>query len=138
MPEEKANALPHLKHFLNWAEYVVGVVSSGNHPNVPQGAVNDTHETIKAFIRKWPQVSDIRLLEVVGENIVKQVRQNGSKLEFMMKDDTLTHYYQDSTGLETANAWIGCMVPQIVHRSPHMRILEIGAGTGGATHSIRH
>ena len=39
---------------------------------------------------KWPQASDIRVLAVVGETIVEQFRQNGSMLEFMMKDDALT------------------------------------------------
>jgi hybrid polyketide synthase/nonribosomal peptide synthetase ACE1 len=135
-PEERANTLPHFKHLLNWAENVVGAVSSGKHPTVPQEAMNDTHETTKAFIRKWTQLSEVRLLAAVGENIVEQVRQNGSILESMMKDDVLNQFYQDSTGMEQANTWIGRMVTQIAHRYPHMRILEIGAGTGGATHSI--
>lgn len=134
--EQRASALPHFKHLLNWAEHVVGTVSSGKHLNVPYEAVNDTDETIKAIIQKWPQASDVRLLAVVGENIIEQVRQNGSILESMMKDNALTHYYQDSTGTEKANTWIGSMVAQIAHRSPHMRILEIGAGTGGATHFV--
>jgi hybrid polyketide synthase/nonribosomal peptide synthetase ACE1 len=135
-PEERANTLPHFQHLLNWAEHVVSVVSGGKHPNVPQEVVHDTHETIQTIIRKWPQASDIRLLEAVGENIVEQVRQNGNILESMMKDDVLNRFYHDSKGLEKANIWAGRLVAQIVHRYPHLRILEIGAGTGGATHSI--
>ncbi|KAH8753456.1 hypothetical protein BGZ57DRAFT_958474 [Hyaloscypha finlandica] len=135
-PEERANTLPHYKHLLNWAEHVVGRVSSGKHPNVPQEAVYDTHETIKAMIQQWPTASDVRLLAAVGENIAEQVRQKGSILESMMEDDLLHRFYRDSTGLEKANAWIGRLVAQITHRYPHLCILEIGAGTGGTTDSI--
>ncbi|KAI1414159.1 putative equisetin synthetase [Hypoxylon sp. FL1857] len=135
-PEEKANTLPHYQRLLDWAEYAVKVVSSGKHPNVPQEAVNDTHESIKAIIRKYYSHTDVRLVEAVGENIVDEVRKKGSILEHMMKDGVLDMFYEDAVGLDTANIWIGRMVAQIAHRYPHMRILEIGAGTGGSTRSI--
>lgn len=135
-PEQKANTLPHYQRLLDWAEYVVKVVSSGKHPNVPREAVNDTHESIKAIIRKYYSHPDVRLVEAVGENIIDEIRKKGSILEHMMKDGVLDMYYKDAVGLDTANIWIGRMVAQIAHRYPHMRILEIGAGTGGSTHSI--
>ena len=135
-PEERANTLPHYKHLLNWAEYMVERVSTGKHPNVGRESLNDSHETIKAMVRRWPAAADVQLLAAVGENLVGQVRNSGSMLEFMMKDDLLNKFYRDSTGLEKANTWIGDLVKQISHRYPHLRILEIGAGTGGATQFI--
>ncbi|KAL8820718.1 MAG: hypothetical protein Q9223_001106 [Gallowayella weberi] len=42
-------------------------------------------------------------------------------------------------GLKEFTEFLSKVVSQIVHRYPHMQILEIGAGTGGATKSIfRH
>ena len=135
-PEQKANTLPHYQRLLDWAEYVVKVVTSGKHPNVPREAVDDTHESIKAIIRKYYSHTDVRLVEAVGENIINEVRKKGSILEHMMKDGVLDMFYEDAVGLDTANIWIGRMIAQIAHRYPHMRILEIGAGTGGSTRSI--
>ncbi|KAL5356525.1 hypothetical protein BJX96DRAFT_171691 [Aspergillus floccosus] len=135
-PEERKNTLPHYQRLLDWAEYAVSVVSSGRHPNVPQGAVHDTHESIKAIIKKYYNHTDVRLVEAVGENIIGEIRKQGSILEHMMKDGVLDMFYEDAVGLDTANIWIGRMVAQIAHRYPRMQILEIGAGTGGSTRSI--
>ena len=135
-PEQKAKTLPHYQRLLDWAEYVVKVVSSSKHPNVPREAVNDTHESIKAIIGKYYSHTDVRLVEAVGENITDEIRKKGSILEHMMKNGVLDMFYEDAVGLDTANIWIGRMVAQIAHRYPRMRILEIGAGTGGSTRSI--
>ncbi|GES65928.1 putative polyketide synthase [Aspergillus terreus] len=135
-PEEKNNTLPHYQRLLDWAEYAVNVVSSGRHPNVPQEAVHDTHESIKAIIKRHYSHTDVRLVEAVGENIISEIRKQGSILEHMMKDGVLDMFYEDAVGLDTANIWIGRMVAQIAHRYPRMQILEIGAGTGGSTRSI--
>lgn len=135
-PEQKANTLPHYQRLLDWAEYVVKVVSSGKHPNVPREAVDDSYESTKAIIRKYYSHAEVRLVEAVGENIIDEIRKKGSILEHMMKDGVLDMSYEDTVGLDTANIWIGRMVAQIAHRYPHMRILEIGAGTGGSTKFI--
>ncbi len=133
---ERGNALPHYKRLLDWAEYVVGVVSGGKHPNVPKEAMNDTYASIKALFHKYHKHSEVRLVEAVGENIVSSVRQSGSTLEHMMADGVLDMFYESAVGLDTANVWIGRMTAQIAHRYPYMRVLEVGAGTGGATRSI--
>lgn len=134
--EDRASTLPHYQRFLDWAESMVNTVSSGSHPNVPQEAVHDTDESIKKVISQFANHTDVRLVQAVGENIVDEIREKGSILEHMMRDGVLDMFYEDAVGLDTANIWIGRMVAQITHRYPHLRILEIGAGTGGSTRSI--
>ena len=54
----------------------------------------------------------------------------------MIKDDVLNRFYKFGLGFHRANGFLGQISKQIAHRYPRMNILEIGAGTGGATKSI--
>jgi hybrid polyketide synthase/nonribosomal peptide synthetase ACE1 len=48
----------------------------------------------------------------------------------------LNRFYEEGIGLRVANWWIAEMALQISHPYPHMRVLEVGAGTGGSTQAI--
>lgn len=48
----------------------------------------------------------------------------------------LDKYYTEGFGTKQTVIWVGEVVKQLTDRNPHLRLLEIGAGTGGATQSI--
>lgn len=54
----------------------------------------------------------------------------------MTRDNLLDDFYRTGLGFPQANNYIARMVSQIAYANPHMKILEIGAGTGGATKRI--
>ncbi|PVI02593.1 putative equisetin synthetase [Periconia macrospinosa] len=132
-PEEKANTLPHYQHLLNWAAFAVNRVKAGKNPNVPSSWVHDTEEQVKSIWGGIHDRADIRLIESVGKNIVDVVRQGSGILEHM---DGLFDFYDEGLGLDRTNRHLGCMVAQLGHRYPQMKIFEIGAGTGGSTRNI--
>ncbi|KAL4976935.1 hypothetical protein BDW66DRAFT_166095 [Aspergillus desertorum] len=82
----------------------------------------DTEGEIEALIHR--QV-DVKLISVVDNYL-------GNMLPNNMLDD----FYKKGLGFERYNSFLAGTMKQIVHRYPHARILEIGAGTGGATKSI--
>ena len=53
-----------------------------------------------------------------------------------MKDARLAREYRDGLGFREANIQLGRLAGQLSHRYPRMKILEIGAGTGGATRQV--
>lgn len=132
-PAETAAALPHFKHLLAFAGRMVSLIESGRHPNVPSEAMADSHAFIRSLAAKYHHRADIRLVEAAGENLITEVRRGGSMLEHMMKDGLLDRLYEESAGLDVANVWFGRIIAQISHRHPRIRLLEIGAGTGGST-----
>ncbi|EFR01671.1 lovastatin nonaketide synthase [Nannizzia gypsea CBS 118893] len=134
--EEKAKTLPHYRHLLDWAEYVVPQVMRGENSQTPQSAVYDTKANIDTLLRRHYECSDVRLLESVGENLPQAIRERSNILEHMTKDGMLDSVYEDGFGLNIVNEYIARMVSQITHRYPRMNILEIGAGTGGSTRRI--
>lgn len=75
-------------------------------------------------------------MRAVGENLAASIRGETTILEHMTKDGILDKYYENALGFETGNKLIKGLVKQLGHRYPHMSILEIGAGTGGATAGI--
>jgi len=54
----------------------------------------------------------------------------------MRVSNILDNYYQGAFGSREAGLWIGKIISQIAERYPHLNILEVGAGTGGATTRI--
>ncbi|KAJ9482269.1 hypothetical protein VN97_g11168 [Penicillium thymicola] len=54
----------------------------------------------------------------------------------MLPNGMLDNFYQHGLGFSRYNMFLADMMKQVVHRYPHARILEIGAGTGGATKSV--
>ncbi|KAH8807194.1 hypothetical protein F5884DRAFT_899634 [Xylogone sp. PMI_703] len=86
--------------------------------------------------KKYPTSIDIQLMRVVGENMLQVIRGSTTILEHMVKDDVLNRYYVEALGFSEFTHSLSRLMGQFHHRYPCMKILEIGAGTGGATKSI--
>lgn len=134
--EMEPDILPHFRRLLSWGRYIVDKVSKGTHANVPRDAMHDTRDSVMKLIERHSNAVDVKLAIAVGENICKEIKSNGSTLEHMLKDGELDRFYEEAVGLNISNVWIGRMVSQIAHRYPNANILEVGAGTGGATRAI--
>ena len=81
---------------------------------------------VHAYLARYRDRVDVRLIEVVGENLPQVIRDNTNILEHMTKDGVLDHFYELGLGLTVFNQWIARMVVQIAERYSHMNILEIG------------
>ncbi|PLN79470.1 hypothetical protein BDW42DRAFT_127060 [Aspergillus taichungensis] len=134
--EDRANALPHHQHLLAWADYIVGKVARGEHPCVEKNCLADTDDEIKDLTDKYSDRVDALLIESTGQNLPTVIRERDSILQHMTRDDLLGRFYKDGVGLQAANWWLANMAKQVSHRYPRMKILEIGAGTGGSTQAV--
>lgn len=54
-------------------------------------------------------------------------------LDVMFKDDKFDYMYENGLGFRAAYAQLANIVQLIAHKEPRLKILELGAGTGGAT-----
>lgn len=135
-PSEKAETLWHYRCLLNWASHVSTRVDRGNHPYLKPEWRHDTHEEILELVSRYSERVDVRLIQIVGENLPTVIRDRTNILEYMAQDGVLSDFYEQGLGLTASNRWTGRIVRQIAHRYPHMNVFEIGAGTGGATKAI--
>ncbi|KAF9779409.1 fus1 actin binding activity protein [Fusarium sp. DS 682] len=126
----------HFQRIFEWIDVLFPAIESGNHPTVKKEWSGDSLEWLMQQATKFPGRIDLQLIQAVGENLPAVVRKQTTMLEHMVKDDMLNRIYKYGLGFERANVYLGRISKQIAHRYPRMNILEIGAGTGGATKGI--
>lgn len=70
---------------------------------------------------------------LVGDNLTDIIRGNVDPLAATLKDDALGRYYAHNPRMARQYQQAAVFVDLLAHKNPHLRVLEIGAGTGGAT-----
>lgn len=136
-PEQEAKTEWHHQKLLAFARHVLEEMEDGNWKYADQEWNNDTVESMNDMMAVYEhEMVEIRLMRAVGENMAPSVRGETHMLQHMMKDGMLNQFYVEGLGLQPFTAFLAEMVAQITHRYPNMRIVEVGAGTGGATKSI--
>lgn len=135
--EDRKNCEWYHKSLFDFADTMISRVADGSHPYANKEWINDTHRDILDMLERHPTSIDLRIMRAVGENILSVVRSETSTiLEPMMKDNMLNDFYVTGLGMKEYLAKLTATAKQIGHRYPAMNVLEIGAGTGGATKSI--
>lgn len=69
----------------------------------------------------------------IGENLPNILLKDKDTLSLMLEHDLLQQYYRYSNSLIRNNEQAALLVNNLAHRNPSLRILEVGAGTGGVT-----
>ncbi|KAI9845077.1 MAG: Type I Iterative PKS [Sclerophora amabilis] len=77
-----------------------------------------------------------RLICAIGQELPRILRQEIDPLSIMLKDNLLGEYYEQSPQTERGSIQMAHFVSLVGHQNPHLRILEIGAGTGGTTSAV--
>ncbi|KAL8707779.1 MAG: hypothetical protein Q9220_007231 [cf. Caloplaca sp. 1 TL-2023] len=77
-----------------------------------------------------------RLLCAVGKNLVPILMEEIEPLPIMLHDNRLENFYRANDMMRHSSRSMVAILSHLSHQSPNMRILEIGAGTGGVTMPI--
>ncbi|KAF7936707.1 uncharacterized protein EAE97_008073 [Botrytis byssoidea] len=137
MSEIKPESIPdHHRPLFNWINHVTDLVSKGTHPSIKPDWNNDDLQELIAMASKYPDCVDLELMQAVGNNLPDVVRGTTTMLEHMLPNGLLDRLYTEGIGMATSNKFVTAAMTKIGHRYPKMRVLEIGAGTGGATKGI--
>lgn len=133
--EERDNCSWHAKRIIAFANHVVAETKEWKHLSCKASWLGLTWEDITQLSE--PYIDDIgfKLALMVGSKLGPFIKGETTILEHIIQDGLLDSYYHSSELLEY-NEYAGELIGQIAFRYPLIRILEIGAGTGGATRSI--
>ena len=122
VPEQELPSFDiHHQKFYRWAQRTCIQAGSLEEPTLDM--IQQTREVNGAG----------RLACKVGELLPRILRGELDALTVMHEDDGLSRYYQDLDGLREAYANASVCIDKMAHQNPNLNILEIGAGTGGAT-----
>lgn len=69
----------------------------------------------------------------IGENLPKILHQEIDPLSLMMEDDRLERHYKMNQALSQSYEQAAVYADLLANKNPFLNVLEIGAGTGGAT-----
>ncbi|KAL9126149.1 MAG: hypothetical protein Q9217_004760 [Psora testacea] len=72
----------------------------------------------------------------IGEHISEILLHGFDTLSLMLEDGLLEKFYRHSAPLIRNNEQAALLVSNLAHQNPNLRVLEIGAGTGGVTLSV--
>ena len=72
----------------------------------------------------------------IGEHISEILLNGLDALSLMLEDGLLEKYYRHSAPFIRSNKQAALLVNNLAHENPDLRVLEIGAGTGGVTLSV--
>ncbi|GAB1197712.1 hypothetical protein APSETT444_007015 [Aspergillus pseudonomiae] len=131
--DDREKAAFHLQRQIVWCEQVVARAQGARHQWYDLAWENDTEAKIEQLCASNSYHPHVRLVQRIGQNLLSTVRSNGNPFDLMDHDGLLTEFYTNTLSFGPALHYAQELVAQIAHRYQSMDILEIGAGTGGAT-----
>ncbi|KAG8161403.1 hypothetical protein KVR01_008390 [Diaporthe batatas] len=123
-------------YYFKFASEVLSLATRGKLPLWSSEWTGDSWDDFNAAYQPHLNVPDVKLLKAIGDNIIEIATGKIQAIEVGMQDSMLTKIYESGLGFKEHTRYLARIVKQIVHRYPHMNILEVGAGTGGATKEI--
>jgi len=76
---------------------------------------------------------DVQLLQNVAPYLAQVITGEREAVELMMQGDILYQFYAENLWAAPGNSHIGTYLKAATFKNPEMKIIEIGAGTGGCT-----
>ncbi|KAF1352009.1 hypothetical protein BDV97DRAFT_293724 [Delphinella strobiligena] len=127
-----------LCHYLNYARHMTRLLRSGEHKYAKKTWVDDRLEDVLAEVKAQgvEDNSDVQIMLLVGNTMPRAFKGETTMLEHMRESGLLDAYCAHGFGTMQSSLWLSRTTKQITDRSPHLNLLEIGAGTGGATKNI--
>lgn len=127
-----------LCHYLSYAHHMTNLLKRGEHKWAYQEWLNDTEQEVLDYVKAAGVMdnSDVRIMLLVGKTMPRVFRGETTMLEHFRTSGLLDEYYANGFGTKQSTIWVGSIIKQLTNRNPHLNILEIGAGTGGATKRI--
>ncbi|KAK4180644.1 hypothetical protein QBC36DRAFT_297446 [Triangularia setosa] len=122
--------------YLNFASHTLRLVQQGRHRYAKKEWLNDTLEDILSLSAPFSDQPEIKAMHVVGEQMPKAIQGETTMLEHLMNNGLLADYYAQARSITRGTDLLADTVVQIARRYPRAKILEVGAGTGGATREI--
>ncbi|KAI0455320.1 putative polyketide synthase [Xylaria acuta] len=124
--------------YLTFARHTASVAEAGRHKWYHQDWLEDSLEDVIEASKPFSHCPDVQIMHLVGAKMPSVFAGEGTILEYFRADDNdiLDRYYVEALGLKQSADWLSRTVKQLTDRYRHMNILEIGAGTGGATKAV--
>ncbi|KAG5936300.1 Type I Iterative PKS [Claviceps sorghi] len=136
--DDKKHAAPHHQMQIAWFEHTLAEIKNRQlHPWYESLWEADTHADIVHMCESNITHPHVAIIYRIGENLADIIIHGiQNPFELINHDGLLSEFYADPRSIGPCLDYLEDLVSQIAHRHQHMDILEIGAGTGGATKHV--
>nr|AFI23579.1 PKS-NRPS hybrid [Colletotrichum higginsianum] len=135
-PVSRNSIALHHQYFFDFSNDILSRVAGSTMPYAKKEWIHDTWNDVVDIFHRYPDSLDLQLMQKVGINMAASIRGETNLVEILFKDDFMDRFYAGALGLDLTMDWLGRIAVQLSRRYPHMKMLELGAGTGGATKSV--
>ncbi|KAK3988255.1 hypothetical protein QBC44DRAFT_398459 [Cladorrhinum sp. PSN332] len=122
--------------YLNFASHTRKLVQQGRHRYAKREWLKDTLEDILSLSASFDDRPEIKAMHAVGEQMPRAIRGETTMVEHLLDNGLLAEYFAEAQSITRGTHLLADAVVQIARRYPQAKILEVGAGTGGATKEI--
>jgi hypothetical protein len=135
--KEPENPTPYLTRYIGWmkkqlANFNTGLIPDAN-PECDLAAQSDSEQLEQLCGHLELNSRQGKLFITTGRNLLKILYGELDPLSFLFEDDLVKGYYHDIFDSVQCIPQLQKYLDALVHQNPAIKILEIGAGTGGMT-----
>jgi len=130
---EAAEPTGNLAHFATW---VTRRVKTDEEHDISSLRMMPTHDRLELLAKLYGQneeIVEIQIAKRLHENMHRIFRKETTSVELLVHDGLLTALYEKGLFMTSAYPQLFNIFQSLGHANPSQRILELGAGTGGAT-----
>ena len=140
IPRTRRIEMPsHLQKYMQWIDLQLAsepVKALLKHPD--QAILAGTQEQRTSYLDSFVQsCGPGRLIVETGNNLLSILTGESDALDLLFSTDLVSDFYS-GTAFSAIFERLASCIRLLAYRNPSMKILEIGAGTGGATAKILH
>ncbi|KAL8827122.1 MAG: hypothetical protein Q9191_003380 [Dirinaria sp. TL-2023a] len=136
---KNGSTVPHLQKFLDWMEAKVKAKLGSNAAILETSAAHvlSRAASIRSHANELSQgSSECRIMCHMYQNLPSIFRGEITGIQAALQNNLLDDLYENGQLLSEGNRRLGHIVELLAHKSPSMKIFEIGAGTGSATKEV--
>ncbi|KAF4334054.1 polyketide synthase [Fusarium beomiforme] len=135
-----AKSVPYHKKYIAWIKHQLDKYDAGLIPHAMpewrEHAANDEYISQMETKLLTEGSAEGKLVVNVGRELPAILAGKSDALELLFKDKLVENVYRSGVGAEIGYDRMVAYIDALAHKNPALRVLEIGAGTGGATRPI--
>ncbi|KAI9742337.1 MAG: hypothetical protein M1818_003870 [Claussenomyces sp. TS43310] len=128
----------HITKYMGWMKKQVDAYEAVNPTPKPEECRPSLTDTayFQSLLSKLGRGPEMDLVNQVGKDLVKILRGEIDALEVLFGDNNSAQKFYGGLTFVPSNKKASTYIDLLAHKEPTVEILEIGAGTGGATAAI--
>ena len=123
-------------NFISWVRRQVEGENTQSFAKAKQLFSHGRLQVLQQLYRKCDHVIEVKIMKRLHENMRQILQERRTGVDVLIDEGLLKALYESGFFMTGANPQLFNLMDSLAHSNPNMNILELGAGTGGATKMV--